>query len=103
VVGEERDGRVRRDVGQAAQAHRRLRLDVVDRRVDGVAVDGEDDRDEVRAAVGAGRRQPRDTGGGEAGAGFARVHAPKLSPGLSAAGPCSTPKRFPECGRRQSR
>ena len=74
VVGEQRDRRVVRDVPQPREPHRRLRLDVVDRAVDPPAVDGEDDRDEVRAAVGARRREARDAGGGESRPCLGRVH-----------------------------
>jgi hypothetical protein len=74
VVGEQGDGRVGGDVGQAAEAKGRLGLGVVDGGVDGVGRDGEDDRDEVRAGVGAGGREAGDARRGEALPGFRLEH-----------------------------
>ena len=64
VIDEQRDGGVRRDVRQATQRGRPLRL-VVDRAVDRVTVEREDDRHDVRPARPVGRRQPGYPGLGE--------------------------------------
>src|SRR5436309_7220768 len=64
VVDEECHPRVRRDVRESLQLRRGLRFRVHDR-TDAIAVDCEDDRDEVRRGIGADGRHPRHPRGGE--------------------------------------
>jgi len=59
VVDQHLDPRVRLDVREPLQSARSFRL-LVHGRVQRVALDREADRDDVRAAVGANGRQPRD-------------------------------------------
>ncbi len=59
VIDEDGDVGTRAGVLDPPQPLRALRL-AVHGGVEGVALEGEDDRDQVRPPVGVGRRQPRD-------------------------------------------
>jgi len=77
MVDEDRDRRVRCDVAQALEIGAPLGLEV-NREVQGLPIDSEADRNDVRPSIGAGRRQSRNRRRRESTAHLTLVHQRSL-------------------------